>query len=168
MDNVSDADHHRMLACEGWLELGLPRECLGELRGLSAGARAMPLVLNLEWRAHADLKDWPASLDVGLRMVREHPAEVAGWIQRSFALHELGRTPEAMQALAVAADNFPEHPVVRYNMACYACRLGDKDAARQWLREVVRLKGTAYVKDLAADDDDLASLRDEILSWASD
>ena len=164
-EGASSADQHGLLAAEGWLELGLPGECLRELARLSPGARDAVDSLNLLWQAHAACRDWPAALEVGRALAEAHPADCSGWIQRSFALHELGRTTEAMDALAPAVDMFPEHPLVRYNMACYACRLGDLEAARAWLRGVARLKGVAYVQGLAAGDADLGALRGEIMAW---
>ena len=165
IEGTSSGDRHGLLAAEGWLELGLAGECLGELGRLSAEVRRSGRAMNLEWQAHAARRDWPAALAVGRALAEGHPSDCSGWIQRSFALHELGRTSEAMDALAPALEMFPEHPLVRYNMACYACRLGDLDGARAWLRDVARLKGIAFVKGLAEGDPDLELLRAEILSW---
>lgn len=161
-------DRHHLLAAEGWLELGLPAAALAELGRASTSVRELPIGLNLSWRAHADLRDWPAALRVAISLVQQHPGEAAGWLHRSFALHELGRTREAMDALAPAVERFPSEPVVRYNLACYACRLGDLDVARRWLAEVVRLKGVAFLRSLAADDPDLAPLREDLAAWPDD
>lgn len=165
MKELAFPDRHHVLAAEGWLDLGRPEWAMDELRGASAAARGLPVVRNLEWRVLADLRDWPAALAVARAFVEEHPSEVAGWLHRSFALHEMQRTREAMDALAPAAGRFPEEPVVRYNLACYACRLGDLDAARRWLGDVVRLKGVAYLKSMALEDADLALLHEEIRKW---
>ncbi len=59
------------------------------------------------------------------------PDEPPGWIHRSFGLHELGRTSEAEQLLLPAATKFPNEPIIPYNLACYACRLGNIEVARE-------------------------------------
>lgn len=59
-------------------------------------------------------------------------------------------------------DKFPGEWVISYNLACYACQLGDLKAARQWLRKAIELAGKKEVKLMALDDPDLEPLRNEI------
>jgi len=165
MPDPTFPDHHHLLAADGWLDLGLPGEALRELDRLPEAIRRSLIAANLSWRAHATRHDWTQAWAVADQMVADHPDDASGWLHRSYTLHELRRTREATEALLPAVAKFPTHPVVPYNLACYACQLGDADAARRWLAEVVRLKGVAYLRDLAMDDPDLAVLRDEIATW---
>ena len=73
---------------------------------------------------------------------------------RSFALHEMKRTQEAYDELKPALDTFKNEHLVWYNMACYACVLGNKDEARELLGKAIELGGDA-VKTQALEDPDL-------------
>ena len=77
-------------------------------------------------------------------------------------LHELRRTQEAREALLPAVKKFPEASLIPYNLACYACQLGDPAEARQWLRKAIARGEKDEIKRLALNDPDLAVLREEI------
>ena len=64
------------------------------------------------------------------------------------------RTQEAYDELKPALDTFKKEYLVRYNMACYACVLGNKDEARGLLSKAIELGGDA-VKTQALEDPDL-------------
>ena len=49
-----------------------------------------------------------------------------GRINRSFAPHELKRTQEACDQLHEGLYRFRDESLIWYNLACYACVLGDK------------------------------------------
>jgi hypothetical protein len=55
--------------------------------------------------------------------------------------------------------------VIPYNLACYACQLGDLDDARRWLERAVALRSRADLRRLALNDHDLQPLWDEIRDW---
>ena len=152
-------DCHYVNAVSGWLDLGNPQEALAELRRVSPGVAESPAVLDLAWRVHAALRDWPSALAVSQRMVRLAPSQPAGWVNHSYALHELRRTQEAWEHLLPAADQFPEVPTVPYNLACYACQLGDRAAARVWLERAAKILGPGQLKKMALSDPDLLPLR---------
>lgn len=168
MDALPFPDRHHVVAADGWLDLGLPSEALRELDQCSPETRRTSIASQVAWRAHAERRDWAAALAVAEHWVAEDPKKVGGWLNRSYALHELRRTGEASEALLPAAAMFPKDPIIRYNLACYACRMGDLDAARRWLREVVRIQDLAFLKALAMDDPDLETLRHEIAGWGAD
>jgi hypothetical protein len=79
-------------------------------------------------------------------------------------LHELRRTEEALRNLLEAEPRFPTNSIIPYNLACYACQLGDLTLARRWLRRVIDLKGIGHLRSNALDDPDLAPLWAEIAS----
>jgi hypothetical protein len=45
----------------------------------------------------------------------------------------MGRTAEAQQKLRPAAEKFPDDWRIQYNMACYACQLGEIEEVRAFL-----------------------------------
>jgi predicted Zn-dependent protease len=90
------------------------------------------------------------------------PQWPAGWIHQSYTLHELRRTNEAFQFLQAIVIKFPEESVIPYNLACYACQMGQLDVAQRWLNQAVRIGGKASVKEMAEEDADLEPLRSYI------
>ena len=73
-----------------------------------------------------------------------------------------GGLQKAWDALRPAVELFPEEALVPYNLACYACQLGDPAEARQWLRKAIARGEKDEIKRLALNDPDLAVLREEI------
>jgi hypothetical protein len=47
---------------------------------------------------------------------------------------------------------------MRYNLACYACQLGNLKQARKWLEKVIEIAGTNEIKLMALGDPDLEQL----------
>lgn len=164
-DSVDSMDYparHVVSAAAGWLELANHREALAELETLPAEARAHPESLDIEWKAHAGLRQWEPALVVAERLIERSPDEVAGWIHRSYCLHELRRTREAMELLSPAYTRFQRDFVVPYNLACYACQLGDLAGAKTWLERACRQGNARTIKRMAMQDSDLAAIHPEI------
>lgn len=155
-------DRHFIRAAEGWLELGDSAEAVRELRRLSPEAESHADVLELRWRLHALTGQWDAALAVARAVTTAAPERASGWIHQSYCLHELNRTDEAWQLLLSAVGRFPEDSVIPYNLACYACQLGDLVVARDWIKRAVKLLGKAEIKSMALSDTDLAPLRSYI------
>ena len=57
---------------------------------------------------------------------------------------------------------FPALGIIPYNLACYACQLGDLEAARSWLRRSITLDGRDTVIARARKDPDLKPLVPEL------
>jgi uncharacterized protein HemY len=165
MDDLDYPDLHHARAAQGWLELDQAPEAVHELDQISTHARSRPEILDLQWRIHVATQDWQKAFETASRIVEIAPWLVTGWIHRSFSLHELHRTRDAWDLLLPAADRFPTNSIVPYNLACYACQLGDLPAARAWLRRTAELKGTTELQRMVLDDPDLEPLRSEIASW---
>lgn len=159
MDPIPWPDKHYLHAAEGWLELGNAVEARLELAQIAKPLQTHPAVLDLRWQVSAAAKDWPNCLDLAVLMTGKAPENPVGWIHRSYTLHELGRTQEAWDNLFGVASQFPKHPTIAYNLACYSCRLGDLQRAREWLDRAFALDQTSELRRAAADDPDLAPLR---------
>ena len=121
---------------------------------IDAPLRAPPDVLEVRWLIYQKVENWELCKDIGTALVKLAPERITGWIDRSFALHEMKRTQEAYDALKPALDVFKKEYLVWYNMACYACVLGNKDEARGLLSKAIELGGDA-VKVQALNDPDL-------------
>jgi Flp pilus assembly protein TadD len=145
--------------------LNNPREAAAELGRISPRWREHPAVLEVQWRLYAAERLWEEACELGRRMVLLAPDEPAGWIDRSYALHELKRTREAWELLLPAAEKFPNVGLVPYNLACYACQMDDRAEAQRWLQRAATIIAEDELKQLALKDKDLEPLWPEISQW---
>ena len=111
-------------------------------------------MLEVRWLIHQKVENWELCENIASALVKLAPERTTGWIHRSFALHEMKRTQEAYDELKPALDTFKKEQLVWYNMACYACVLGNKEEARGLLSKAIELGGDA-VKTQALNDPDL-------------
>jgi len=166
--SIEPPDSHYLSAASGWLDLGNPTEAAIELDQLSTPARSHPATLELLWRLCAGGHRWADALDVARLLIRVASEEPTGWIHQSYALHELGRTTEALDLLQPQADRFPTVTTISYNLACYACQLGQLDEARRWLARAAVGRDRPSIRALALGDEDLKPIWREIAEWPSD
>lgn len=159
---LSESDLHCLRSAEGWLELGNTREAEAELNKLAPSFQQHPAALELRWQIHAGAKRWEACVEFARAMTKVAPKTVLGWIHLSYALHELKRTEEAWDNLIAVAKGFPREPTLCYNLACYACQLGNLPEARRWLKKAFALGREQATKEMALGDPDLQPLRTEI------
>ncbi len=94
-----------------------------------------------------DLKTWVDYSDLPI-----------GWVHLSYTLHELCRTQEAWDNLSAVAAKFPDNPTIAYNLACYACQLGNTARARDLLDRALTLDNSPATKLAALSDPDLTPL----------
>jgi tetratricopeptide (TPR) repeat protein len=155
-------DTFHLSAAIGWLELGDWHEANEELEKITPAFRAHADVLATRLAIYAKAKKWERCVDIGNALVKAIPNRSSGWLQRSFALHELKRTQDAADLLLPAAVLFPKEWLIRYNLACYACQLGKRKEAWEWLEFAFDLSDSKAVKLMALNDPDLETLWTEI------
>jgi len=158
MEDLALADLRHLQAADGWLGLGAPAEARAELDAISPSQQEHPVVLTLRWRVHAALRQWEEALVVATTLIQLQPDAPGSWVNRSFALHELRRTAEARDHLMSVVSRFPDHAVLRYNLACYECQLGNLPKAQEWLDQAFALGGGAELRKSALEDPDLSPL----------
>lgn len=166
MSPIEPPDSHFLNAATGWLMLGNPAEAWREFEQIRPPLRAHPDALDFQWQWFAREKRWLEALDIGGRLVDLCSEDPITWIHRSYALHELRRTREALDLLLPAAGRFPKELIIPYNLACYACQLGDLASARRWLDRALALSENAQQKlhrlQSALEDPDLKPLWPEL------
>jgi tetratricopeptide (TPR) repeat protein len=165
MHDLTPPDSHFLNAAIGWCELGNFAEARAELHRITAPNREHPHVLTEEWRIYAAEKQWLPALEVARRLIEVAPDIPAGWLDQSYSLHEMKLTQEARDQLALVAEKFPAVSTIPYNLACYACQLGNLAEARQWLAKAIEISGTKEIKPMALADADLQPMWDEIKKW---
>jgi tetratricopeptide (TPR) repeat protein len=151
-------DLQRLKAAQGWIELGAWDVPNDELENITPQLRAHPDVLKVRFNIYLMGKHFELATAAADGLVKMLPEDSEGWIHRSYALHEMGRTAEAQEKLRPAAEKFPDNWLVQYNMACYACQLGEIEEARAFLARAIEWGDADKVKLMALDDSDLAPL----------
>src|SRR5438445_4948190 len=141
MRKLPPPDSHHLNAAIGWLELGNPAEAKVELAKISPAKQRHRDALAVVWRICAAEKNWAGSLKAARKRVQAEPDDASGWIHQSYSLHELKRTREALDLLRSAVEKFPGISTIPYNLACYACQLGDLEQARNWLAKAIKICG---------------------------
>ena len=152
-------------SAQGWLELGNFGEAARELDKLGPELQHHPDVLEVRWEICARQKQWQEGAEVGRALIRVAPERPTGWIDLSYALHELKQTQEAWDNLFAVAGRFPKVPTISYNLACYACQLGKTWEAEQWLKRAIDIGDAKEMKEMAMEDPDLRPLREKIKGW---
>ena len=164
MHKLEPPDTHYFLAAIGWLELGNVVEAKAELAQVSAAQQEHPDVLEVRWSLAADQKRWEEALEIARALLRRAPKRSSGWLHQAYALRRVpdGSVQKAWEALLPASDKFPKEVTIPFNLSCYACQLGQLEAARDWLQRAVVIGGKEKVKGMALNDSDLEPLWDEI------
>jgi tetratricopeptide (TPR) repeat protein len=153
-----------LLAAEGFLGLGLIDDAVLELDFIQSPQQQHPDVLQFRWQLQATRKDWNAAFEVARLLLREWPEDSSNWLHYAYALRRSneGGLDKAFAALEPAAQQFPDEPVIPFNLACYASQMGKLDEARQWLQRAIELGGKKHISLMALADDDLKPLWKEI------
>lgn len=159
MTELPYPDRHHASSAEGWLELGVIGEAVRELEEISKAHQAHPDVLEILWRVLAHQKRWDNAVDIAGELIRIAPDRVNGWVNRSYSLHELGRTREALDGLKAIIARFPKDSIIPYNLACYACQLGDEIGAQNWILMAARLRPKEEIRSMGLEDPDLKPLQ---------
>jgi predicted Zn-dependent protease len=159
---LDSSDQRHLDAAEGWLGLGDWLEANEELERITPAMRAHPFVLHVRWSIYAKANRWEMAAEVARGISEMLPDNSWGWIQWAYSLHELKRTKEAQGVLLPVVDKFPDESMIQYNLACYACQLGELKEAFQWLEKAIDSAGNEDVRLTALDDPDLEPLWNQI------
>jgi len=145
-----------LLAADGYLYLGLPREALRELDEIPENGRHASGVLRARIRVLLHMKRWKEAETLSSRGTQLYPEENEFMVQRAFALHQQEKGNEAVQVLLNAPEWIRRTGILHYNLACYEAQLGDLRTARQCIRAAIEIN--ASFKKNAKTDPDLQRL----------
>ena len=134
------------------------------LAQISAARQEHPDVLELRWSLAAEQKRWEEALEVAQALLRRAPKRSSGGLHQAYALRRVpdGGVQKAWEALLPAFGKFPKEATIPFNLSCYACQLGQLEAARDWLARAVAVSGKEKVMAMALNDSDMKPLWDEI------
>jgi predicted Zn-dependent protease len=158
MKSLPLPDQRHLDAAEGWLGLGDIRSATEELDQVSPELRDHPLVLEITYQLCVGTKQWEKSIEIARNMARLLPRQPWGHFHLAYSLHELKRTGEAYATLKPVVDSFPKEWLMRFNLACYSCQLGNLKEAMLWLNQAIATATHDDVQRLALEDHDLKPL----------
>jgi Flp pilus assembly protein TadD len=164
MEKIEPPDNHYLLAALGWLGLGNAQEARAELAQVRPSRLHHPDVLEVRWAVCAYEKNWPEALSVAEELVQLVPERASGWLHRAYAFRRVpnGGLQQAWDALLPAFEKFPEEAIIAFNLACYACQMGQLKEAQTWLKRAFKAGGKEQMKQMALADPDLEALREKI------
>lgn len=145
---------------KGYQMLEMHEDALAELAKLPRATAELAEILNWRTALLIQLKSWDEALRTASLCLELHPNEASAFLHRSFVLHELGRTEDAMSGLSEGPAYLAAIPLYHYNLACYACRLGFLEDARTHLNRAIAID--PRLRELAARDSDLEALWPEL------
>jgi len=154
-------NHRRLEYARGYIELGLVSEAADELDAITSDARLSTDVLRVRVDLYMASKEWELVIVVAKPVCEASPADEGAWVAWAYALRELQQVTEAQDVLLRAE---PLHGktcgVLHYNLACYACLLGNLKEARRRFAKACKMN--PEWKTASLDDDDLRALREDL------
>jgi len=161
---LSCEDQRYLTAAEGWLELGDEQEANEELEKITLALRSHPDVLLVRFEIYSKAGKWALATEIAGELVQIRPDEAQFWISHAYATRRMPGSgiPQAKEILGKAQTLFPKEPLIAYNLACYACQLGDQTEAWKWLETALKLGDARQVKLMALKDPDLEPLSAKI------
>jgi len=156
---MTDAER-RIVAAQGYVELGLFEEARAELDVLPAELHDRVDVIEISLLCLMGRHLWAQALALATRLCQQEPAEPGGYIHAAFCLHELGNTAEAVDMLSRGPVSLRTKPVYYYNMGCYHARLGHFEKAIVYLERAFEMDGDLRLH--AKKDPDLDALRAQL------
>ena len=158
MRNFPHQDELHLQAAAGWLGLGDWREANEELGNISAHLRSHPDVLKARIKIYAEAKKWDSVVELADALTQTAPDSNFGPLHSAFARQKLRRFAEARDHLITIADQFPNDWRVQYTLASLSCKLGERDAAMQWLEKAIDNAGPQDIRLHALKDPDLEAV----------
>jgi tetratricopeptide (TPR) repeat protein len=148
----------RLLAAEGYLELGMPLDAMEELELIATDGWHVPEVLMLQMEVCRQLEKWDRMQALASRLAKNDPDEVQWAVSWAFATRRADSIESAQRILLHALERHPSEPILHFNLGCYACQLGDLEGAKKRLAVAFELDSSWRM--LALKDEDLRPLWD--------
>lgn len=159
-------DKAQLRAAEGWLALGDCASAFEELDRVSPPARSHSAILKLRWRIYAKAGKWGNAYTVAEGLSRLEPDDSQPYVWRSYSARRMkgGGIGLALELLLDVVNDFPDEPLLPFNIACYQCQLGNLDEAKAWMHTALEVADlTGHGRELRARtfaEPDLAELQD--------
>src|SRR5262245_12118432 len=135
MKPLRHADALHLEAAQGWLELDNHLEAHAELKRIGPEFAHHPEVLEVRWKICAKAQNWETCLEIAEVLADVAPRRPLGWLYLAASLSELNQIEEAYETLVEIVGDFPDNPAILYQLACYACGIGEIEEGFDWLQQ---------------------------------
>ena len=152
-------DARRLLAAQGWLELGDAVSAGDELNEITPEEKTHPAVLQIRYAIYVKRGEWDMATEMAEDLADALPDMAGSWINLAYATRRKtgGGIPEAKKILLAAEPLFPTDYVIPFNLACYCSQLHEFEEAGEWLKKAAAIN-QKMVREMASDDPDLHPL----------
>jgi tetratricopeptide (TPR) repeat protein len=140
--------------------LGSTQEALAELDHVAAELQQHPGVLLVRYEILSKAELWNKADEVARELVDLYPDEPQFWIWHAYSTRRMdgGGIPQAKEILDKARELIPTEALIRYNLGCYECQLGNLQSAWEFLEQACQIGDLKTYKSLALNDLDLKPL----------
>ncbi|MBD37034.1 MAG: hypothetical protein CMI28_03030 [Opitutae bacterium] len=149
----------------GYFDLEMYQEADRELRALPDEEPWIKKKKVFQVAIRQDLNDWVNMRTLSRELRYLYPDEEDWWVSDAFATRRSESIEDAREILLDGLAVHYESAIIRYNLACYACLLGNPGECLDFLKEAAR-RDEKY-KVMAMEDEDLEAVRDALqqLGW---
>ena len=142
-------------AC-GYAQLGMFLDANEELEKVDPYCRAAPEILALRVAIYRGLKKWELMAAISKRLAEFQPNDVQWTVSFAYAVRRANSIEAAKEILLEAEQKFPKEAVIKYNLACYFCQLGNLETAKNYLKRAFEIDPNWRLQ--ALEDEDLKPL----------
>jgi len=153
-------DYQHWQAAVGYVELGMFQEANDQIENIDPFNRAAPEVLAVRIAVYHGLKKWELMREVAKRLAEFQPNDIQWTISLAYATRRADSIQAAKDVLLKAEPKFPKEAIIRYNLACYCCQLGEIEAAKNYLKKAFEIDLNWRIP--ALEDEDLKPLWDSL------
>ena len=122
--------------------------------------RAAPEILALRIEIYQGLEKWELMAELSKRLM-EFQSDDPQWpVSFAYATRRANSIEAAKEILLNAEQKFPKEAVIKYNLGCYECRLGEIENATNYLKKAFEIDPSWRMQ--ALEDEDLKPLWDSL------
>jgi Flp pilus assembly protein TadD len=77
--------------------------------------------------------------EIAKRLAEFQPDDIQWTISLAYATRRADSLQAAKEILLSAEPKFPKEGIIKYNLACYSCQTGDIEAAKNYLKKLLKL-----------------------------
>jgi tetratricopeptide (TPR) repeat protein len=140
----------------GYLELGMLQDAWDVLEEIPAEQRHLPPVLHVRLEIYRRMEKYEGMATIAEHLTKVLPEDSQNWISLAYAQRGYLDLQTAEKTLLEAQKRFPEEATIPFNLACYACKMGRLDEAREKLAKAMEMEPA--FKKAALEDEDLKAI----------
>jgi tetratricopeptide (TPR) repeat protein len=157
-------DEQYWQAAVGYVELGMFQDANDQLEKIDPFSRAAPEVLAVRLAIYHGLKKWELMREIAKRLADFQPDDIQWVTSYAYATRRANQFPQPRKFSSTQSRNFPKSPIIKYNLACYFCQMGDIQNAKDYLKKAFEID--LKWRMAALDDEDLKPLWDSLLVFS--